>query len=410
MPNRTPVTGPLLGLRILDLTRLLPGPLGTMLMADMGAEVIKIEDPNAPDYVRAFPPYVNGESANYLAYNRSKRSVLLNYQTPEGRDKFLDLVETADVVVEQFRPGHLDRLGLGYATARARNPRIIYVSVTGYGQTGPYAHLAGHDLNYLALSGVLGLTGTNPTDAPVIPGVQLADIAGGSYGCVMATLAALYARERMGEGQHVDVSMTDTVMPLLSVAYALQTGTDKLITDGVGAGPSSPANPRPAWIRRGQMPLSGGLANYNLYRCHDGRYVALGTLEPKFWQKFCKLLNKPNWLVFLQPQSPEQLAEFKAQIQTLFLERDRDDWTRFGLEHDLLITPVNDLPDLATDPQLTARQMIVTQEHPVAGPFQSIGVPLKFSATPAHPAWPAPLLGEDTDAVLGNLPEKLLKP
>ncbi len=397
MTNRTPTTGPLLGLRILDLTRLLPGPLGTMLMADMGAEVIKIEDPNAPDYIRAFPPYVNGESANYLAYNRSKRSVLLNYQTPDGRDKFLDLVETADVVVEQFRPGHLDRLGLGYATARARNPRIIYVSVTGYGQTGPYAHLAGHDLNYLAVSGVLGLTGTSPDDAPVMPGVQLADIAGGSYGCVMATLAALFARQRTGEGQHVDVSMTDTVMPLLSVAYALQAGTGEPMTDGVSSqGPSS----------RGNMPLSGGLANYNVYRCRDGRYVALGTLEPKFWQKFCKLLDKPAWLVFIQPQNPTQLAEFKAQIQTLFEERDRDDWTRFGLENDLLITPVNDLSDLATDPQLLARHMIVTQQHPVAGPFQSIGVPLKFSATPAHPAWPAPLLGEDTEAVLGSSLEK----
>jgi len=401
MTNRTPVTGPLLGLRILDLTRLLPGPLGTMLMADMGAEVIKIEHPNAPDYVRAFPPYINGESANYLAYNRSKRSVLLDYQTPDGRDKFLDLVETADVVVEQFRPGHLDRLGLGYATARARNPRIIYVSITGYGQTGPYAHLAGHDLNYLAVSGVLGLTGTSPADAPVIPGVQLADIAGGSYGCVMATLAALFARQRTGEGQHVDVSMTDAVMPLLSVAYALQSGIDNSADGGAGVGPSSrgPSG-------RGHMPLSGGLANYNLYRCRDGRYVALGTLEPKFWQKFCKLLDKPDWLAFLQPQSPAQLAEFKTQIQLLFGERDRDDWTRFGLENDLLITPVNDLPDLATDPQLTARQMIVTQQHPVAGSFQSIGVPLKFSATPAHPAWPAPLLGEDTDAVLGNRPEK----
>ncbi|MBC7568852.1 MAG: CoA transferase [Spirosoma sp.] len=406
MTNRTPVTGPLLGLRILDLTRLLPGPLGTMLMADMGAEVIKIEDPNAPDYVRAFPPYINGESANYLAYNRSKRSVLLDYQTPDGRDKFLDLVETADVVVEQFRPGHLDRLGLGYATARARNPRIIYVSITGYGQTGPYAHLAGHDLNYLAVSGVLGLTGTSPADAPVIPGVQLADIAGGSYGCVMATLAALFARQRTGEGQHVDVSMTDAVMPLLSVAYALQSGTDKSADGGAGVGPSSRGPSGQGLSGRGQMPLSGGLANYNLYRCRDGRYVALGTLEPKFWQKFCKLLDKPDWLAFLQPQSPAQLAEFKTQIQLLFGERDRDDWTRFGLENDLLITPVNDLPDLATDPQLTARQMIVTQQHPVAGPFQSIGVPLKFSATPAHPAWPAPLLGEDTDAILGNRPEK----
>ena len=352
MPHRQPTTGPLLGLRILDLTRLLPGPLGTMLMADMGADVIKIEDPKAPDYVRVYPPHVNGESANYMALNRSKRSVLLDYQTPDGRDQFLDLVKTADVVVEQFRPGHLDRLGIGYAAGRAVNSRIIYVSVTGFGQTGPYAHLAGHDLNYIALAGVLNLTGESP-DAigqptpPTIPGVQLADIAGGSYGCVMATLAAVYARERTGEGQHVDVSMTDAVMPLLSVAYAGHAGG----------------------------------------------------------QKFCTLIDKPDWLSFLLPTQPTQLDGFRAQIQTVFGEKSRDEWTRFGLEHDILITPVNTLDDLETDPHLMARQMIVTQEHPVAGPFRSIGVPLKFLGTPAHPAWPAPTLGEDTDDVLGPAPD-----
>lgn len=390
MTDRKPATGPLLGLRILDLTRLLPGPLGTMLMADMGADVIKIEDPNAPDYVRAFPPYVNGESANYMAYNRSKRSVLLDYQSPDGRDQFLNLIKTADVVVEQFRPGHLDRLGIGYAAARAVNPRIIYVSVTGFGQTGPYAHLAGHDLNYIALAGVLGLTGDNADHnggprPPTVPGVQLADIAGGSYMSVVATLSAVYARERTGEGQHVDVSMTDAVMPLLSVAYALYAGTGK--TPG-----------------RGTMPLSGGLPNYGIYQCGDGKYVALGTLEPKFWQKFCTLISKPDWLPFLLPTDPGQLTDFKTQIQGVFRKKDRDEWTHFGLEHDILITPVNTLDDLDTDPHLMARQMIVTQEHPVAGAFRSIGVPLKFSGTPAQPAWPAPTLGDDTDAVLGHTP------
>lgn len=384
--TRQPVTGPLLGLRILDLTRLLPGPLGTMLMADMGADVIKIEDPGAPDYVRAFPPYVNGESANYMAYNRSKRSVFLAYQTPEGRAQFLALVKTADVVVEQFRPGHLDLLGMGYEAARAVNPRIIYVSVTGYGQTGPYAHLAGHDLNYIALAGVLGLTGESGTGGephpPVVPGVQLADIAGGSYGCVMATLAAIYARERTGEGQHVDVSMTDAVMPLLSVAYASFAGGQPPV--------------------RGAMPLSGGLPNYGVYLCRDGRYAALGTLEPKFWHKFCTLIGKPDWLAFSQPASATQLTDFKARLQTVFLERNCDEWTRFGLENDILITPVNTLADLETDPHLTARQMVVTQTHPVAGPFRSIGVPLKFSGTPARPAWPAPAPGEDTDDILAQ--------
>ena len=387
MPDRKPTTGPLVGLRILDLTRLLPGPLGTMLMADMGAEVIKIERPDSPDYVRVFPPHINGESANYIAFNRSKRSVFLDYQTTGGRDKFLDLVKTADVVVEQFRPGYLDTLGIGYETARAINPRIIYVSVTGFGQTGPYAHLAGHDLNYLALSGVLGLTGANPAEVPAIPGVQVADIAGGSYMSVVATLAALYARERTGEGQHVDVSMTDAVMPLLSAVYASYAGTN-------GELPG-----------RGELPLSGGLPNYGVYRCQKradkpNEYVALGTLEPKFWQKFCRLIDKPDWMEL--PQTLAQVAELKRQIQVVFLEKDRDEWARFGVQHDIPITPVYGLSELETDPHLMAREMIVTQEHPVAGPFRSIGLPLKFSATPAQPAWLAPRLGEDTDDVLAK--------
>lgn len=357
-PNR-----PLIGLQVLDLTRLLPGPLGTQLLADMGADVLKIENPDSPDYVRMFPPYQNGESINYLLLNHGKRTLSLNYQTDEGRAEFLDLVREADVVVEQFRPGTMDRLGIGYETARQVNPRIIYVSVTGYGQNGPYAHLAGHDLNYLGVSGVLSLTG-NVNEPPAIPGVQLADIAGGSYGCVMGTLAALYGRERTGEGQHVDVSMTDMVMPLLTIAHGLHLG-------GMNT-------------QRGQMPLSGGQPNYGVYQTkaeadEQPRHVALGTLEPKFWQKFCTLVERPQWVKFILPQNPAELADYKAQLQALFLERTQTEWVTFGQTHDLLITPVNTLADLPHDPHLQARQMILEEQHPVAGSYQRIGVPIKFS-------------------------------
>ena len=393
MSQTSPETsGPLRGLRILDLTRLLPGPLGTMLMADMGAEVIKIEHPDRPDYVRMFPPHLNGESAHYLAYNRSKKSVWLDYTTDEGRETFLKLIETADVLVEQFRPGQLDKLGLGYAAVRTRNPRLIYVSVTGYGQTGPYAHLAGHDLNYLGVSGVLSLTG-HPNQAPVVPGVQLADIMGGSYGCVMATLAAVYARQQTGEGQHVDVSMTDCVMPLLAVAQALFSGT---------------GNPP----ERGRMPLSGGQPTYGVYRCRDEanpetghvepRYVVLGTLEPWFWQKFCTLIHRPDWLAFGLPQTPEQADSYRLQIGELMAQRTQAEWVQLGSEHDLLITPVLTLDQLADDPHLQARQMLVAEQHPMAGRVTNVGVPIKFSATPARPAWPAPQPGADTESVLGK--------
>ncbi len=377
---RKPTTGPLQGIRILDLTRLLPGPLATMLMADMGAEVIKIEDPNAPDYVRAFPPYQNGESLHYLSLNRSKRSVLLDYRTDEGRATFFELVKTADVVMEQFRPGYLANLGLEYEAARLHNPTVIYVSVTGYGQTGPYAHLAGHDINYIGLAGILGMTG-HADGPPVQAGVQLADIAGGSYMAVIGTLAALTARHQQGVGQHVDVSMTDGAMPLLQSVFAMHVG-------------------QMAEAVRGAAPLSGGLPNYGVYPCQDGRYVAVGTLEAKFWTKFCQLVGKPDWIGFMAPQSPAERDEHKRRITSLFVTRPQADWVAFGTEHDLLITPILDLADLEHDPHLTARRMILTETHPVAGDYQTIGVPIKFSATPARPGWPAPDPGADTAAVL----------
>jgi alpha-methylacyl-CoA racemase len=382
MQHRLPTNGPLLGIRILDLTRLLPGPLGTMMMADMGAEVIKIENPESPDYVRVFPPYLNGESVNYLSFNRSKKSLALNYNTVEGREVFLELLKTADVVVEQFRPGFLDKMGIGYETAKTINPKIIYVSVTGYGQTGPYAHLAGHDLNYLSYAGVLGMTGA-PTDAPVVPGVQLADIAGGSYMCVVGTLAALQARTRTGEGQHVDVAMTDGAMPLLSAVYALHAGGQA--------------------VQRGLAPLSGGLPNYGVYACQDQKYVALGTLEPKFWFKFCELVKQPEWQVFILPKNVEELTEFKAKIGALFATQPQAYWVDLGFKNDLLISPVYDLADLETDPHLQARQMIVEEQHPTAGAYKTIGVPIKFSGTPAAPAWPAPTMGQDTAAILATI-------
>jgi alpha-methylacyl-CoA racemase len=381
--DRKPLQGPLQGIRILDLTRLLPGPLGTMLMADMGAEVIKIEDPQAPDYVRVFPPFVGGESVNYLAYNRSKRSMFLDYKSEEGRKIFFELVKTADVVVEQFRPNFLDKLGIGYEAAKAINPKIIYVSVTGYGQTGPYAHLAGHDLNYISYAGVLGLTGDAQT-APVVPGVQLADIAGGSYMSVIATLSALHARTQTGIGQHVDVSMTDAVMPLLSVSYAIYSATNQA-------------------QERGTFPLSGGMPNYGVYETQDKKYIALGTLEPKFWGKFCDLVSKPDWKMFMVPQTPEQLLSFKNLIAGLFLEKTQIDWVEFGFKNDLLISPVHGLEDLENDPHLIERQMIIETEHPKAGKLKSIGVPLKFSVTQAKPSWAAPILGEDTEAILREL-------
>ena len=287
------------------------------------------------------------------------------------------------MVVEQFRPNYLAKIGLGYEEAKKINPKIIYVSVTGYGQTGPHAQLAGHDLNYSAYAGVLGITG-EPNAPPTIPGVQLADIAGGSYMSIIATLSALHSRTQTGVGQHVDVSMTDAVMPLLSVSYAIYSANNQ------------PQN-------RGTLPLSGGMPNYGVYECQDKKYIALGTLEPKFWSKFCDLKNKPDWKMFMVPQNSEQLISFKNLIGNLFLEQKQSEWVEFGFENDLLISPVYGLEDLENDPHLKVRQMIIETEHPTAGKLKSIGVPLKFSKTEAKPSWAAPILGEDTEEILREL-------
>lgn len=228
-------------------------------------------------------------------------------------------------------------------------------------------------MNYIAYAGVLGVTGEKDAP-PIVPGVQLADIAGGSYMSVIATLSALHSRTQTSVGQHVDVSMTDAVMPLLSVSYAIYSANNQA-------------------PERGTLPLSGGMPNYGIYECQDNKYIALGALEPKFWGKFCDLTNKPDWKMFMVPQNSAQLLSFKNLIGGLFLEKLQSEWVDFSLKNDLLISPVYGLEDLEKDPHLQARQMIIETEHPTAGKLKSIGVPLKFSETEAKPSWAAPILG-----------------
>lgn len=372
--HRKPASGPLMGIKVLDFTRLLPGPMATMMMADMGAEVIKIEDPDAPDYIRDFPPFINDTAAYYLAVNRSKRSLAVNYNTPKGKELIYELAKTADVVMEQFRPGVMKSLGLEYETLKAINPKLIYVSVTGYGQTGPYSSQAGHDLNYIAYSGLLGVTGND--HGPVIPGGQIADIAGGSYMALNACMAALLSRGNTGQGQHVDVAMLDATMPLSTFAF----------TEYVATGKASPAS--------GHQ-LSGKLANYNTYLCADGRYVALGALEPKFWRSFCKAVNKPEWQDSILEEG-EALQTLKKEVALLFLKEPSAYWLALSDKYDFCLSPILKQEELAENPQIQARNMIVRSE----GGMQHIGVPLKFSGTPADIHWQAPMLGADTVGIL----------
>ena len=377
--ERKPRNGPLQGIRILDLTRLYPGPLGAMMLADMGADVIKIEDMNVPDYMRYYPPYVETESAGFIAVNRSKRSMALNLKTKEGVDVFFDLLKTADIVIEQFRPGVLDELGIGYATAKSLKKDIIYVSLTGYGQNGPYAMAAGHDIIYIGYAGILSVAGSKKT-GPVVPGPQIGDVAGGTYMTMIACLTALWTREKTSQGQQVDVAMLDAVLPLMTLQMAHYQATK--------------TNLPPE-----ELPLSGGLACYGVYACADDKYIALGLLEAKFWKNFCEMAGRPD-LIEKQMAMGEEAEQLREELSIIFKTRTRDEWMIASKNIDVCLSPVLDISEVETDPQIQARQMIYEQTHPVCGKIRGIGVPLKFSATPAQPAWPSPALGEDTQSIL----------
>lgn len=366
--DRKPDSGPLLGYRILDLSRLLPGPWATAMLADMGAEVIKIEDPESPDYVRDYPPIIDGKSANYMAWNRSKRSMAISLRTEEGKQQFMNLVQTADVVVEQFRPRVIAKWGIGYEEAKKVNSKIIYVSLTGFGQTGPMAQTAGHDLNYLALSGVLSLN-KDVNGRPVIPGTQLADIASGTYQTIQAVMAALLSRHQTGEGQQVDVSMTDGLLPFATVGFNMLWSGQK------------PQNQ--------EMALSGGLPNYNVYQTADGLWMALAALEPKFWSNFCDVVDRPEWKETALPNHPD-IGKTKDEVAALFKTKKRAEWEELGAQHDICLTPVLELDEVEQHPHFKARAMF---DRSTSIPL--INQPIQFMGTPSKIQWQAPELGED---------------
>lgn len=370
---------PLNGIRILDLSRLLPGPLATQMLGDMGAEIIKVEDFSSPDYIRFFPPFVGDDSALYLSLNRNKKSLSLNLKTEEGKNIFLELMKTADMVVEQFRPGILDKMGMGYARAKEVNPKIIYVSITGYGQSGPYAQKAGHDLNYIAMSGVLANTGNK--EKPVIPGVQIADVSG-SYAAVNGCLAALFQREKTGEGQHVDISMSDSAMPFATLIHAQAWAENKN-------------------VERGNFQLSGALVSYNVYETSDNKFVALGALEPKFWKAFCLAVNQPQWENRLFATS-EEIQQLKNDVVALFKSKTRKQWEEFSEQHDVCLSPVLDTNELQNNPHLLARKMIVQSEMENRK-WNTIGPVVKFSESGTELFNPAPKLGQHTQQILKEI-------
>jgi alpha-methylacyl-CoA racemase len=330
---------PLSGIRILDLTRLLPGAFCTMLLADMGADVIKVEEPGTGDYMRWTPPLVDGQSAWFNALNRNKRSLTLNLKTAAGRELLLKLSETANVLVEGNRPGVMERLGLGWDVLHARNPKLVMCSITGYGQDGPFALRAGHDINYTATAGVLGLNGETDR-APFPLAVQVADVGGGGLQPAVAILGALVAVERGGEGRRLDVSMTDGAVSWLAVPFAQ-----------AGAGED---------VRRGTQRLSGRYACYRVYTCKDGRYFSVGALEPKFWGALCVALGKPD-LVGVQFAEGEEQARAHREMEAVFASRARDEWAAELASLDACCEPVLELHEVAAHPQVAARRLIETR-------------------------------------------------
>jgi crotonobetainyl-CoA:carnitine CoA-transferase CaiB-like acyl-CoA transferase len=368
--------GPLAGLKILDLTRLLPGPVCTLHLADLGAEIIKIEDTGAGDYARTMGiGAAPGEDSFFFRIvNRHKRALRLDLKQAAGVAVFLRLAREADVIVESFRPGVVDKLGVGYAAVKAINPRIVYCAITGYGQDGPWRDRAGHDLNYIATSGVLDQIG-NAGEAPAIPNLQIGDLLGGALTAAMGILAAVIGAKATGEGRYIDVSMTDATFAhaytaLLSVLARGQT------------------------LPRGTDDLNGGLPGYRAYRTQDGRYLAVGALEPKFWQVFCDAINHPELKPFGLARDAEG-AHACAVLETLFASQSLAHWAALFDTVDCGVTPVLTFEEAMQHPQIKARGML-----PDVGGLPQFAPPLKMSGFDFAVNGPAPKVGADGTAIL----------
>ncbi len=372
---------PLHGIRVLDLTRLLPGGYATLLMGDLGADVVKVEEPTRGDYIRWTPPMVGSFSAAHVALNRNKRSITLNLKAEKGRELFVELARRADVVIESFRPGVMERLGLGYGTLKAANEGLIYCAITGYGQDGPRAHSAGHDVNYLGYAGVLSITGAEG-GPPVIPGVQIGDLAGGAMAAVIAILAALHHRNAAGEGSFLDISMMDGAVSWLSIHAA------QLFSTG-----ETP--------ERELMPLSGAYPCYRIYPAADG-WITVGALEPQFWAALCEAIGRPDLLsdAFSTGARRRQVVD---ELDGLFSTKTRDEWMELFGDRDVCVGPVNDLAEAFEDPQVVHRGMVVDQPLEGVSVGRHVGNPLESSAAERLIRRPPPQLGEHTNEVLDEV-------
>ncbi|HEY8002426.1 MAG TPA: CaiB/BaiF CoA-transferase family protein [Solirubrobacterales bacterium] len=377
---------PLSDVRVLDLTRLLPGGFCSQLLGDFGADVVKVEDTGMGDYVRWAPPYYGDEehqalgtrSALYLSLNRNKRSIRLDLKSDAGRETLLRLAGDFDIVLEGFRPGVLERLGVGYERMREANPALVYCAITGYGQTGPNVQRAGHDMNYLGLVGLLGLTG-EPDRRPIQSAGQIADLGGGALMAAFGIMAALHEARRSGQGQLVDVSMADGALSWLAMVAGAY------LCDGEPPG-------------RGDGQLTGRFVCYLPYEAADG-YVTMGALEPQFWAHFCAGVDRED---LVSKQFARNGSEEWAEIAEIFRSKTRAEWKAFNDSHDAMIEPVLGVDEALESELVRAREMVVEWEQPAIGPVRQLGVPVKLSRTPGTVHAPAPALGEHTREVLAE--------
>jgi crotonobetainyl-CoA:carnitine CoA-transferase CaiB-like acyl-CoA transferase len=378
--------GVLDGIKVLELARVPPAELPGMLFADMGAEVLKVETP--PDTPE--PPDVKRRAA-FAYVNRNKRSLAMNLKAPEGQALFKRLAAAADVIVEGFRPGVMKRLGADYETISALNPRIVYCSLSGFGQNGPYRDYPAHDMNYLSLAGVLNLIG-EADRKPAIPLNIVADYAGASMHGALGIMFALFARERTGRGQLVDVSYLDTSVALLAATPNMRF----YWSDGMAP-------------KRGAGFLGGSYPYYAIYDTLDSKLLTIGCTEPWLWENFCKAIDRPDLARF--SRKPDQFVreanaeEIRAreEIQAILRTRTRDEWWDFLVKADVCVGKVYEPDEMVRDPQLHARDMVVELQHPVHGKITEFGVPIKLSDTPGAVRHAAPAAGEHTDEVLREL-------
>jgi crotonobetainyl-CoA:carnitine CoA-transferase CaiB-like acyl-CoA transferase len=378
------MAGAFSGLRLLDLSRLLPGPYCSLLFADLGAEVIKVEEPGRGDYARRTPPYWGSSDigAYFLLLNRNKKSISIDLKAEAGKTVFRRLARTADVVLESFRPGVMDRLGLGWEALHAENPGLVYCAISGYGQDGPYRNLVGHDVNYMGYGGALSVTG--PRDgAPLALGVQVADLGGGALMAAFSIAAALHHRRETGQGQFVDVSMTDGVVSWMIPHLAAYFATGRL-------------------PELGEERLNGGWPCYGVYETADGGHVTLGALEPQFWANFCRLVGRED-LQGLQHVKGADRQRVESELRALFRMRSRAGWVELLHQADVCAGPVLGLDEVVRDPQLVGRGLFTEVEHPKLGAIPQIAFPVQMSGTPARVTAPPPELGEHTDEVLRGL-------